>query len=187
MKLTKKTGFGIAALVVALMGSAAIADKHGPQDGPQNGPMGGPAMKQGYSFDTVDANKDGKITPDELTAWQAAQVTTADTNADGKLSVDELAAAQLKAMTAMVTTHVTEMVTKLDPDGDKMLSAAEIASAPIKKDMFSHLDTNNDGVVDKAEADAAARMIQHGHGRHGGHDQNGNNQNGNDSENTGGN
>ena len=175
MKLTTKTGFGIAALVVALVGTAAVAEKQGGPDGP----MAGPAMMQGFSFATVDANKDGKITPDELTAWQTARVTTADTDADGKLSVDELAAAQLKAMTAVVTTRATDMVAKLDTDGDKMLSAAELARAPMKKDMFSHLDTNNDGVVDKAEADAAARMIQHGHGRHGGHDQTGNDQAGN--------
>ena len=175
MKLTTKTGFGIAALVVALVGTAAVAEKQGGPDGP----MAGPAMMQGFSFATVDANKDGKITPDELTAWQTARVTTADTDADGKLSVDELAAAQLKAMTAVVTTRATDMVAKLDTDGDKMLSAAELARAPMEKDMFSHLDTNNDGVVDKAEADAAVRMIQHGHGRHGGHDQTGNDQTGN--------
>ncbi len=184
MKLTqKKAGLALVAVAVAVLGSAAIADNAGHGGGGRDMMMGPPML----NFDTVDANKDGKITPDELTAARAAQVKSVDSNGDGKLSVDELAAMRLKAMTEAAEAMAQKMVDRLDTDGDKMLSAAELISAPLPPDLFAMVDTNKDGAIDKAEADAAQKMMmdhgpRDGHGKHGGHgtpdDQNGNGQNG---------
>ena len=117
MKLTqKKAGLGIIAVAVALLGTAALADKHSGPDGMAGPGMTGPA----FAFAAIDANKDGKVTPDELTAWRKAQAAGIDTNADGKLSVDELAAMDLKTMTDQAKAHATEMVARLDTDGDGM-------------------------------------------------------------------
>ena len=176
MTLTqKKVGLGIAALAVALMGSAAIADNMGKAGkGPDMG-MGGPMMMgPALNFDAVDANKDGKISPDELTAWRAAQAKSVDTNGDGKLSVDELAAMHLKEMTAAATDQAQKLVDRLDTDGDKMLSAAELVEPPMPADLFAKVDTNKDGFIDQAEADAAQKlMMERGHGGHGGNHQRG--------------
>jgi Ca2+-binding EF-hand superfamily protein len=167
MKLTNKTvGLGIAAVAVALLGTAAIADNMGHRGMGMGGPMmgmGGPMMGAPVlDFDAIDANKDGKITPEEIAAWRAAQAKAVDTNGDGKLSVDEIAAMRLKQMTDAAQKMAQTMVDRLDTDGDKMLSAAELVEPPMPPDLFARIDTNKDGVIDKAEADAAQKMMAAG-------------------------
>ena len=51
------------------------------------------------------------------------------------------------------------MVKNFDSDGDGKLSAAELLTMP--QGFFDMADTNKDGVVDQAEADAMAKMMQH--------------------------
>ena len=86
MKLTqKKTGLGFVALAVVLLGTAAFADRQGGPEDRGGAGMMGPA----FDFAAIDANKDGKVTPEELTAWRKAQAAGIDTNADGKLSVED--------------------------------------------------------------------------------------------------
>lgn len=163
MKLTSKTtGLGIMAVAGLLLGTAAIADRVG--QGPAMGHMGGMP-----SLAALDANKDGKVSKDEMTAYRAAQTASVDANGDGKLSVDELAAMHLKKMTDAAKAMAQTMVDRLDTDGDGMLSAAEMLGQPMPTDMFDRLDTNKDGFIDQAELDAAHQaMMQHGHGRDGG-------------------
>jgi hypothetical protein len=164
VKLTQNNvGLGIAAVAVLLMGSAAIADNmgrmgHGMEMGMgMSGPMMAP---HGFDFDAVDADKDGKITEAEITAWRAAQIAGVDVNADGKLSVDELAAMHLKRMTEAAQTMAQSMVDRMDTDGDAMLSAAEMLAPPVPARLFDRLDTNEDGAIDKAEADAARQAMR---------------------------
>lgn len=169
MKLTqKKVGLGIVALAAALLGSVAIADNMD-RMGMDMG-MGGPMMlPPALTFEAVDGNKDGKISQDEVTAWRATQSAGVDANADGKLSVDELAAMQLKDMTTAARDMAQKMVDRLDTDGDKLLSAAELLAPPMPADLFDRVDTNQDGFIDKAEADAARKMMtERGRGDHGG-------------------
>ncbi len=187
MKLTqKKVGLGIAALAVALMGTAAIADNMG--KGPDMG-LGGPMMMApALNFEAVDANKDGKISPEEIAAWRAAQAKSVDTNGDGKLSVEELAAMHLKAMTAAATDRAQKLVDRLDSDGDKMLSAAELVEPPMPADLFAMVDTNKDGFIDQVEADAAQKMMaDRGHGDRGGNHQRGQSDGPDDNNGDGGN
>lgn len=153
----KKVGLGLVALAVALMGTAAVADKGGMHMPGMHGPMG--MMPPPFDFAGADANKDGKVTPEEFTAARAAMVAGIDTDKDGKLSVDELAAMHLKAMEAAAKDMATRMVKDLDADGDGKLSAAEMAAMPVPPDAFQRADTNKDGAIDQAEADA---MAQHG-------------------------
>ena len=181
MKLSSRTtGFGIMALAGLLLATAAIADRVG--QGPDMGPMGGMP-----SVAALDANKDGKVGKDEVTAYRATQTAAVDANGDGKLSVDELAAMRLKQMTDAAKAMAQKMVDRLDTDGDGMLSAAELIGQPMPTDLFDRLDTNKDGVIDQTELDAARQaMMQHGHGRDGGRGgrhgdhQNGDHQNGPD-------
>ena len=178
MKLTHKTtGLGIAAVAVLLLGTAAIADSMGDRGmGGHGMMMGGAAM----DLTAIDADKDGKISKDELTAHRAARTAAVDANADGKLSADELAAMHLAAMQAAAKTMAARMIEGLDSDGDKLLSVAEMAGRPMPEAMFDRIDTNQDGFIDQAEIDAAkAAMMErggkmhggrHGKGGHDGHD-----------------
>jgi hypothetical protein len=184
MKLTNKTaGFGLMAVAVLLLGSAAIADSMAqmgpPVDGPMDGLMGGPGhgMVGMPSLADLDANKDGKVSKDEIAAFRKAETVSLDANGDGKLSVEELAARSLKQMTAAATVMAEHMVTARDTDGDGLLSAAEMAGPPVPPAMFERIDTNKDGFLDQAELDTAQRDMMdrgarqgggwRGHGKHG--------------------
>lgn len=161
----KKAGLGIVAVAVALMGSAVLADNMG-KSGPDMGPRGHMGMMMGpmFSFADADANKDGKVTPEEFTAYRAAKVAGIDTDKDGKISTDELAAMNLKAMQETAKTRAERMVKALDTDGDGKLSAAELLAMPVPPDTFAMIDTNKDGAIDQAEADAMQQMMRHGPG-----------------------
>lgn len=168
MKITNTTtGLGIIAVAVLLFGTAVIADNRADMG------MDGPGMMMGgpeFDFAALDTDKDGKISKDEMTAFRAARVAAADANADGKLSVEEIATMQIKAMEKAAATMATRMVERLDTDGDKMLSAAEMMDRPMPEKLFDRVDTNQDGFIDQAEADAAqAAMMDHGRGSRNGH------------------
>jgi Ca2+-binding EF-hand superfamily protein len=157
------------ALIVAaaLMGAAAYAqDAAVPmQRGP--GPM--------FDFATLDANKDGKITKDELAATKTARFTEADANKDGKLSIEEMSAARDAMIAKRKADRLALMIQRFDKDGDGMISAAEMPSPPNADRMFDRFDTDKDGAISQAEADSAMermqeRMAEHrgkGHGRDG--------------------
>lgn len=167
----KKVGLGIVAAAAVLMGSAAIADNMGMMD---MGGRGGPGMMGGFDFAAADADKDGKVTKDEFDAWRKATVEGIDTDKDGKISVEELSAMQMKRMQAAADGMAERMVKALDTDGDGKLSAAELLARPMPADAFAMADTNKDGVVDQAEAEAAQQRMQRGpmgmmgghHGKH---------------------
>ena len=170
MKLTYKTaGLGIAAVAVAILGRVAIAenlDRFGMEEG-----MDGPGMMAGAVQDltAADADKDGKISLDELSAHRAARTAAIDSNGDGKLSADELSAMHLQAMTAAAKAMADRMIARLDTDGDALLSAAEMANRNVPQDLFDRVDTNSDGFIDQAEIDAAKAQMKERGGRKGGH------------------
>ena len=164
MKLTSKSaGMGIMAVAALMLGTAVIADSMG------TGQMGGPDMMMGgaeMDFAAIDADKDGKISKDELAGFRAARVTAADANGDGMLSVQEISAMHMKTMAQAAGNMAQRMVERLDSDGDKMLSAAEMMDRPMPDAMFGRIDTNEDGFIDQAEADAAkARVMERGKNR----------------------
>ncbi len=163
---SKKMGLGIMALAVALMGSAAIADKA--QDGGKGGPMG--RMGPSFDFAAADTNKDGKVTAEEFAAYRIAMVAGIDTDKDGLLSVDELTAVHAKHAADRAEEQASRMVQDLDANADGKLSAAELIAMPVPPDAFERADTNKDGVIDQAEAEAAMKAMMGGHhGKHGKH------------------
>lgn len=167
MKITSTAaGLGIIAVAALMLGTAVIADSQTGM-GMDDHMMGGAGMMDGAEFDfaTMDADKDGKISKDEVTAFRAARVTAADANADGKLSVDEISAMHLAAMQKSAATMAERMIERLDADGDKMLTAAEMMDRPLPAAMFDRIDTNQDGFIDESEAKAAQdRMMERGRG-----------------------
>lgn len=146
----------LACVLGAGMVSPVLAER-----GPQEGPM------PGFLFDTLDADKDGKVTAAEIEANRAARVKAADANNDGLMSADELAAMRLAEMSERAKAHAAEMVTRMDTDGDAMLSGAELAARPGPARMFKRIDTDGDGAISREEAAAAADMHADRRGKRG--------------------
>jgi len=164
----KKIGLGVIALAVALMGSAAVADRsHGePRMGGFFGGLWG-GLGPSFDFTAADADQNGTVTPEELTAYRAARLTAIDTNSDGIISTEELTAMQSAAQAERAARKAANLVSELDADADGQLSTAELIAKPVPVEAFGRADENADGVIDQAEATAAAER-QHGpEGRHG--------------------
>lgn len=164
----KKVGLGLVALAVALMGSAALADKKGGHGMPGMGAM--MDMPPVFDFAAADTDKDGKVSQAEFTAYRLAMVEGIDADKDGKLSAEEIVASRKADAPEGATKMITDMVAERDVDGDGKLSIGELISMPMPPDAFAMADTNKDGFIDQAEADAAMKMMEQGHGGKGGKD-----------------
>jgi hypothetical protein len=157
----------LSAVTGAALSTAALAGP-GRMGGDEMGmgPEMGPGMGPAFDFAAVDADKDGKITEAELTAWRAAQATQIDTDKDGKLSAAELAASRLAEMQARAASMAERMVERLDTDGDKLLTASEMAARPGPAMLFDRADADGDGAVTQAELDALREAGPMGRGGH---------------------
>ncbi|WP_240790297.1 EF-hand domain-containing protein [Rhodobacter sp. SY28-1] len=167
MTASKKTAVAVLALMGAALGSAALAERGMGGMGGHDGR--GPMMLE--MFDTIDADKDGKITQDELAAHRAAEFAAADTNGDGALSAEEL---QAKMLAEMLARRSAQMIENMDDDGNGSLSVEEMGEGPMAEH-FARIDTDNDGAISKEEAQAVAeRMGKRREGRRHmmGHDDN---------------
>ncbi len=161
MTLSRKTGIS-AALAVALA-AAAVTLPVMLQARGMSGIGDGPGMMPG--FDQFDADKDGKVTEAEVAAFRTNMVAGADANKDGLVSVEELTAHEVKMIDTMAARHAARRITDQDANGDGKLSAEEMLAAPMPAAMFDRLDTDGDGAVTEAEFDEArAQMQDHGRG-----------------------
>ena len=191
---SKITAAVLATLAVGLFSTTAFADRgHGmagddmenhmanDMGGAMGGRMGGDGVGPMAAFDfaAIDTNKDGKLTPQEMDAWRAAQAAALDADGDGLISADELTQKHMQAMQARAADMATRMIERRDTDGDGKLSAVEMATPPMPERLFERMDTDNDGALSEAEIDAAKERMTEmrgnrrgGHGRHGGHNDN---------------
>jgi hypothetical protein len=170
---TTLSAIAVAAILGATLTTAALADRGGP--GGMGMPIGpGPV----FDFAGIDADKDGKITRDEIAAHRAARAAALDADKDGKISAAELQAQIEARLAARAADMAARMIEMRDTDGDGMLSAAELAEPPLPPMgdmMFDRADANDDGAITEDEVEAmrermAGRMggRGHGHGSHGG-------------------
>jgi Ca2+-binding EF-hand superfamily protein len=91
-------------------------------------------------FKAMDANHDGKITPDEFDAYRAKQ------SAEGGQG------------TLPAFAHVgSRWFEKSDVNGDGVVTPAEAAARPLK--FFDMADSNRDGVISLKERSAAMTMM----------------------------
>ena len=118
---------------------------------------GGP----GFDFDTVDADKDGKLTVAEMDAYQQARLAGVDADKDGFVTGAELQAFITARMAARAATMATARIETQDTDKDGRLSPAELADAPRGQKMFARMDGDGDGAISREEiALAKARMLE---------------------------
>lgn len=123
-------------------------------------PTARPAL---FDFARLDANADGKVTMEEITAARDAEAKALDANGDGKIDAAEL----LAYRTADLEERIKAEIAALDTDGDGALSAAELAahrivrmSPVLPQAMFDRIDTDKDGAISQAEFDAAKALVQ---------------------------
>jgi Ca2+-binding EF-hand superfamily protein len=144
-KLSRFAGlaFGVAGVTGLVLPAVAFAD-------------------QEARFESMDANGDGKISPDEHSAAAARMFEKMDANGDGKVTAAEMTAAHQKItgkkaekgeMTA------ADKIKMFDTNADGVMSADEHAAGA--KSMFDKMDTDHDGYLTKAEVKAGHEKFMH--------------------------
>jgi Ca2+-binding EF-hand superfamily protein len=107
------------------------------------------------SFESMDSNGDGKISPDEHANATGQMFEKMDANGDGRVTAAEMTAAHQKItgkkpekgeMTAV------EKIKTMDTNGDSVLTVEEYAAG--SQWMFQQMDTDHDGYLTKAEVKA---------------------------------
>jgi Ca2+-binding EF-hand superfamily protein len=161
MSAPKKSAVVALAVLGALMGTAALAERGGMG-------MGGPGEGRGAMlmemFEAIDADKDGKVTYAEMEAHRKAEFDAADANKDGALSADELSARALARFQEKLAERTQAMLDNMDNDGSGSLSADEMGEGPGMRN-FARIDADNDGAITKAEAESAMQhRKKRGHG-----------------------
>ncbi len=140
MKKSSRVLFAMASLLGAAFALQAVAhDGHPHGDGMHGDGM--PPM-----FEKFDANRDGKLTKDEVRAGVDKAFADADSNKDGTISKEEMQAHH-KTMHDKMRSTMQERWKAADKDGDGALSRAEADSAGLKRlsHDFDQLDKNRDG------------------------------------------
>lgn len=79
---------------------------------------------QNYAMATFDTNKDGTLSPEEMTVGIQAKIKTYDADGNGTLSLEEFAVMHAAHMRPM-TVRAFQMH---DPDGDAQVTEAEMAA-----------------------------------------------------------
>lgn len=166
MKLSKKTVLIGTLLAGTVLATATLAEMDPGGMGGMAGGAGGPMLLQ--MFDVIDTDKDGKLSPAELAAQQTAEFTAADSNQDGVLDAGELSARMMARLKDRMAERSQAMIDARDADADGRLSVDEMGQGP-GLDHFARIDSDNDGMISKAEAEAALRHKgPHGWGMPGG-------------------
>jgi Ca2+-binding EF-hand superfamily protein len=116
------------------------------------------APRLAAQFDTLDKNKDGKLSRDELPRWHGKRhgrgpggreemMAKLDTNKDGRISREE----------AKADPRLAARFEQMDVNKDGYLDKAdrELGRKQHRDAWFAAADTNKDGQLSKAEFDAA--------------------------------
>jgi len=144
--MQKKTKIGLAAGAAILLAGGAAAGL-AQADGMMGGMGHGMWHGRGHGFmmtsmaERYDANKDGKITQDEIDQNRAAWLAEFDADKNGTLSLDEFKNLWLKA-------RQEEMVREFqyfDRDGNAQVTLDEYKSP--MSGIVAEMDRNNDGAL----------------------------------------
>ena len=122
-----------------------------------------PKENKAYSFfNAMDANADGKLSPDEHAAGAKKMFDTMDVNKDGTVTSGEMDAAHEKVAGQKATKadlSSAEKIKVVDTNGDGVLTAEEHAAG--SKRMFDKMDMDGDGFLSKEELTAGHEKMLH--------------------------
>ena len=119
--LATVAALGVAAVAVPVVAQQGQMQHDGMMMGQHGGMMAG---GQSYAMATFDTNKDGTLSPEEMTAGIQAEIKTYDTDANGTLSLEEFAVMHA-AHTRPMTVRAFQMH---DADGDAQVTEAEMSA-----------------------------------------------------------
>jgi Ca2+-binding EF-hand superfamily protein len=140
MKTTTK--YALAFTTLASFAGVAYA-----QNSTSQNKAGPPVMGFGMmALENMDADKTGDVTFDEFKKAAGDRFVLADANKDGKVTVEEIAAAIEKMRAERMAKR---MINRFDVDGDGALTQAEIETN--QQELYALLDKNNDGKLVQEE------------------------------------
>ena len=99
----------------------------------------GPGQRSGERFERLDANNDGELTLEEMTAKQAAMIEEADADGNGALSKAEMRAFR----------EAKRAERNPDKNDDGVIDRTEFINAA--QDRFDRLDADGDGLLSEDE------------------------------------
>lgn len=112
-----------------------------------------------FVFNWADADDDGALGPDEITALRMRGFDRADADGDGVVSSAEQAAvaerAQRRATQARLAGETR--FDQFDADGDGSVTRAEYRNGPTP--FFSLIDADGNGRIDRQELDRLADIV----------------------------
>ncbi|MEQ9261040.1 MAG: EF-hand domain-containing protein [Roseovarius sp.] len=155
------------ATIIASLSAAILAGavSQGLASGDDDMPRGhGPR----HSFEELDADADGRITPAEMQAHMQGRFEAADADGDGQLTREELDAQASKAQAERRARFIDMMMERADTDDSGTISMDEMQAARQMRHgmMFQRIDADGDGMISKEEF--AEMRKRHGMGhRHG--------------------
>lgn len=166
MTMMRKNAAGMIALTVgaALTLGATVAIAAGGKAGGPKGMLKRDLMV--LEFADLDANKDGKITADDLKAQMAARFGAMDANGDGEVSADEMKAHRVAMMAQgdqgqrksgkRMERMAEKLISKRDTNGNGTLSLDEMTPDQARfEKMIKRFDEDGDKAISQAEFDAA--------------------------------
>lgn len=158
------------AVTMTLAGQTALAGARGQA---QHQP-GDKAQRMLQKF---DENRDGVLDAGELEAMaaqraqrRAQMIQRFDRNGDGMLNKAEKKAMKQQRHAIKARRHVARKLARLDHNKDGALSWSEVSASPRAarlKQHFHAIDTNNDGLLTRAELEQTARARKAGKGHRG--------------------
>lgn len=139
-------------IVAILAGSAVSADQGG---------FGGPRGER-PSFEQLDTDGSGGLSPDEMRAPALERFAAADANGDGGLSAEEMIAMAESRGADRAGRMFERMLARRDANDDGLLQFDEMAAPPRPETMFERVDADENGEITAEEFEQAKdRMVGH--------------------------